>query len=281
MSTPDVIDIDALRESSRDHALWSHGTLPALYISHGAPPLLEDHGWSQQFHGWAVAMPKPRGVVIVSAHWESAVTSISATHAGTPLVYDFGGFHPYFYSLKYDTPDSTWLGDRVESLLPDSEPVHRHTTRGLDHGAWIPLMVMYPWADVPVVQLSLPTHHPDRLLAMGAALAPLREQGILIIGSGFMTHGLPFLTREEFAGRSVPGWSRDFDEWANEAIRAGDVDALANYRSAPGMPYAHPTVEHFSPIFVTLGAAQTADVTPQIAIDGYRWGLSRTSFAVA
>jgi len=281
VNIPDVIDIQALRASSRDHARWSSGVLPALYISHGAPPLLEDHEWAHQLHDWALTIPKPRGVVIVSAHWESAPASISATAARTPLVYDFGGFHPYFSSLQYPTPDATWLGDLVESVMPDSESVHRHTTRGLDHGAWIPLMVMYPWADVPVVQLSLPTHQPDRLLAMGAALAPLREQGILIIGSGFMTHGLPFLTREEFAGQAVPGWSRDFDAWATDSVRTADIDTLANYRVAPGMPYAHPTVEHFSPIFVTLGATQASNATPQIAIDGYRWGLSRTSFAVA
>lgn len=276
-----LINIDELRATSHDQPMWREGALPALYLSHGAPPLLEDHEWARALHAWAQSMPKPRGIVIVSAHWEAAPASISATAAGTPLVYDFGGFAPIFYSLEYSTPDATWLGDLVASVLPNTETVHRHTTRGLDHGAWIPLMVMYPWADVPVVQVSLPTHQPDRLLALGAALGQLRDQGIMIIGSGFMTHGLPFLTREEFGGYAIPGWSIDFDEWASEALRAKDVEMLARYREAPGMPYAHPSVEHFSPLFVTLGASNLGTESIDVTVDGYKWGLSRKSFAVA
>lgn len=276
-----LITQEELRASSAYQPQWVDGELPALYLSHGAPPLLEDHDWARALHTWAQSMPKPRGVVIVSAHWESAPTAISATAAGTPLVYDFGGFAPVFYSLQYATPDATWLGDLVQNVLPSTEAVHRHTTRGLDHGAWIPLMVMYPWADVPVVQVSLPTHQPDRLLALGAALGQLRAQGILIIGSGFMTHGLPFLTREEFSGAAVPGWSVDFDEWASAALAIKDVEALASYRHAPGMPYAHPSVEHFSPLFVTLGASNLDRESVDVTVDGYRWGLSRKSFAVA
>ncbi len=114
---------------------------------------------------------------------------------------------------------------------------------------------MYPEGDVPVLQMSLPTHDPVRLLELGRRLRPLRDEGVLIIGSGFLTHGLPFL--EEFRiDAKAPGWSTDFDAWAADALGRGDVDALASYRSAaPGMPYAHPTVEHYTPLFVTLGAA--------------------------
>ena len=121
---------------------------------------------------------------------------------------------------------------------------------------------MYPYGDVPVLQLSLPTHDPDRLLAIGSRLRPLREQGVLVIGSGYLTHGLPFLSRTNFEQNTVPGWSADFDGWAKEALAAGAVDALADFHRAPGMPYAHPTVEHFTPIFVTLGAADRSRSRP-------------------
>ena len=166
--------------------------------------------------------------------------------------------------------------------MPDSEPVHQHPSRGLDHGAWIPLMVMYPNGDVPVLQMSLPTHDPDRLMAPGARLRPLRDEGVLVVGSGFMTHGLPFLTREMFLGQVVPSWSRDFDAWAADALSRGDVDQLADYRAqAPGMPYAHPTVEHYTPLFVTLGAATTPDEPGIQVIDGFWLGLSKRSLQVA
>jgi 4,5-DOPA dioxygenase extradiol len=140
----------------------------------------------------------------------------------------------------------------------------------------VPLKVMYPLADVPVVQLSLPTDRADILLQMGARLRDLREQGVLVIGSGFMTHGLPFITQAMIEGK-VPGWSRDFDAWAWDAISSGDLDALAGFRqSAPGLPYAHPTVEHFTPLFVTLGAATDLS-SARTVIGGSMMGLSRRS----
>ncbi len=159
--------------------------------------------------------------------------------------------------------------------------MHQHATRGLDHGAWVPLKIMYPAADIPVLQLSLPTQDPERLLELGRRLRPLREEGVLIIGSGFLTHGLPFL-REFRIDADAPGWSTDFDAWAGEALARGDVDELAAYRSkAPGMPYAHPTVEHYTPLFVTLGAATDAGAPGTQVIDGFWMGLSKRSLQVA
>jgi 4,5-DOPA dioxygenase extradiol len=258
------------------------GALPTLYLSHGAPPLLEDAAWMTELFTWARRMPKPRAILIVSAHWESAPVSLSATPAATPLVYDFGGFAPRYYRMTYPTPDASALATQVAAMMPHTEPVHQHPTRGLDHGAWVPLMVMYPAADVPTLQLSLPTHDPARLLALGARLRPLREEGVLVIGSGFMTHGLPFLTRDHFTNAAhPPGWSRDFDSWAADALGRGDIDTLADYaRRAPGMPYAHPTVEHYTPLFVTLGAATTPDAPARTTIDGFFFGLSRRSVEV-
>ena len=170
----------------------------------------------------------------------------------------------------------------MTALLPDDQRAHQHARRGLDHGAWVPLKIMYPAADVPVLQLSLPTDDPDKLLAVGERLRPLREQGVLVVGSGHMTHGLPFLTREMFLENRVPGWSADFDAWAADALARGDVAELARFRTAaPGMPYAHPTVEHFTPLFVTLGAATDPAAPVVTTLDGYGVGLSRRSFQAA
>src|SRR3954470_19129819 len=138
--------------------------MPALYIGHGAPPLLDDPLWSSQLAAWAGDLPPPRAILIVSAHWESAPVSLSAS--GAPLVYDFGGFDAKYYRMTYETPDATALARRVAAMMPASEPVHQHASRGLDHGAWVPLRIMYPEADIPVLQMSLPTDDPDRLLAL-------------------------------------------------------------------------------------------------------------------
>jgi 4,5-DOPA dioxygenase extradiol len=263
---------------------WSpeDGPLPALYLSHGAPPLFDDPVWMRQLFGWAQSMPKPKAILIVSAHWESAPLSLSSTQAHTTPVYDFGGFARRYYSMRYDTPDAGDLARQVLAVLPAAETVHEHRGRGLDHGAWVPLKVMYPNADIPVLQMSLPTQDPSRLLGLGARLRALRDEGVLVIGSGFMTHGLPFLTREMVAGDAVPSWSADFDSWAAEALAAGDVEELCAYRSkAPGMPYAHPTVDHYIPLFLTLGASSDPTAAPVTTIEGYMMGLSKRSFQVA
>ncbi|MEW1681712.1 class III extradiol ring-cleavage dioxygenase [Streptomyces sp. NPDC093594] len=217
--------------------------------------------------------------MIVSAHWEDAPLMLSAPAAGTPLYYDFGGFHRRYYQMRYATPDATGLTARIAAMMPDTEPLHQHPTRGLDHGAWIPLMAMYPLADIPVVQMSMPTHDPQRLLALGRRLAPLRDEGILVIGSGFMVHGLPHITRDMMLHGTVPAWSSGFDDWAADALARGDIDELAAYATrTPGMPYAHPTPEHYLPIFITLGTAQNPEQPARTVIDGYMAGLAKRSF---
>jgi 4,5-DOPA dioxygenase extradiol len=255
--------------------------MPALYIGHGAPPLLDDPIWSSQLAAWATDLPRPTAILIISAHWESAPVMLSATGPGTPLIYDFGGFEPRYYNMKYETPDASALAARVAAMMPAQEPVHQHPSRGLDHGAWVPLKIMYPAGDIPVLQLSLPTSDPGRLMELGRRIRPLRDEGVLVIGSGFLTHGLPFL-REFRIEAEAPGWSVDFDLWAADALARGDVDELASYADkAPGMPYAHPTVEHLTPLFVTLGAATDAEAPGDQRIDGYWMGLSKRSLQVA
>ena len=255
--------------------------MPALYIGHGAPPLLDDALWSSQLRSLAADLPRPKAILIVSAHWESAPLSLSASGPGVDLVYDFGGFDPKYYRMTYRTPDASALAQRVEAMMPDTERVHRHASRGLDHGAWVPLRIMYPEADIPVLQMSLPTQDPYQLLTLGSRLRELRDEGVLVIGSGFLTHGLPYLT-EFRIDAEAPGWSTDFDAWASEALARGDVAELAAYGTqAPGMPYAHPTVEHYTPLFVTLGAATDPEAPGEQVIDGYWMGLSKRSLVVA
>jgi 4,5-DOPA dioxygenase extradiol len=161
--------------------------------------------------------------------------------------------------------------------MPDGEPVAHDRERRLDHGAYVPLTVMYPLADIPVLQISMPTLDPRRLLDLGARLRPLRDEGVLVIGSGFTTHGLPFLD-DPSPGATPPGWSVEFDVWASERLAAGDVDSLIDFRAkAPGMPYAHPTIEHFAPLFVALGASGNPEQVPAQVIDGYWMGLAKRS----
>ena len=252
---------------------------PALYIGHGAPPLLDDPIWSGQLENWATTLEKPKAVLIVSAHWESAPLTLGTTTTGTPLIYDFGGFAPKYYNLQYRAPGAPEIAARVKALI--GQPVTEQPNRGLDHGAYVPLLKMYPDADIPVLQMSIPTFDPEKLFALGKQLAPLREEGVMIIGSGFLTHGLPFI-RDWSIDATPPGWSAEFDLWAKEVLDRGAIDELMDYKSrAPGMPYAHPTVEHFAPIFITLGAASQADAAPTTTIDGYWMGLSKRSFQVA
>lgn len=254
--------------------------MPALYIGHGAPMLLDDQLWTSQLRTVSVTIERPKAILIVSAHWESQPITLSNPAANAPLVYDFSGFDRKFYEMTYNSPDATEVSTLVASMMPDTEPVHQ-SNRGLDHGAWVPLRVMYPDADIPVVQMSMPTSDPAKLLELGQRLQPLRDQGVLIIGSGFMTHGLQYL-RNWSTEAIAPTWSSEFDAWAANALATGDVDALSNFRElAPGMPYAHPTVEHFTPLFITLGAASMADAAPETLIDGYFMGLSKRSILVA
>lgn len=254
--------------------------MPALYIGHGAPMLLDDPLWTSQLRDIAGKIERPKAILIVSAHWESAPITLSNAQANSPLVYDFSGFDRKFYEMTYNSPDATELAAKIAAIMPKSETVHQ-SNRGLDHGAWVPLRVMYPNADLPVLQMSMPTSDPGSLMEIGKRLQPLRDEGILIIGSGFLTHGLPYI-RDWSIDAAAPSWSSEFDHWAAQALAKGDVDTLAGYRDlAPGVRYAHPTVEHFTPLFITLGAATDTSAAPETLIEGYFMGLSKRSILVA
>lgn len=262
-----------------EHRLWepADGPLPSLFVSHGAPPTLDDGQWLGDLNTWSRSMPKPRGIVVVSAHWENAPLAISGTAAGTGLYYDFGGFHPRYYTLKYDTPDAGDLAQRVLGSLTSTTPIHQYANRGLDHGAFIPLMAMYPAADVPVVQVSMPSLEPGALLGLGQRLRALRAEGILVIGSGFMTHSFAAMRQPHLISHVM-----EFDAWAAETIAAGDIDSLLDYRhKAPAAQLAHPTADHFVPLLLTMGAGTTPGQGITTAIERVQFSNSIRSLAMA
>jgi 4,5-DOPA dioxygenase extradiol len=252
------------------------GRMPALYLSHGAPPLADDPLWPGQLADWAAALPRPTAILIVSAHWEEAPLAIGATRP-VPLVYDFWGFPRHYYDVRYAAPGAPELAASVRGLLGGAgTPVQDQPDRGLDHGAYVPLVEMYPEADVPVLQVSLPTLDPERLMDVGRRLAPLRDEGVLIVGSGFFTHNLAALRHA--AGGRVPSWSAEFDDWGRRALDDLDVDALLDFRhAAPAGQLAHPRTEHFAPLFVTLGAAEADLASGRSVIDGFWMGLAKRS----
>ncbi len=258
--------------------------MPALYLSHGAPPLADDPIWPAELAAWSAELPRPRDILMVSAHWEAAPISLSST-TGAPLLYDFWGFPEKYYRVTYPAPPAAALASRTERLLREAGlTVSRDESRGIDHGGYVPLVEMYPAADIPVVQLSLPTLDPQTLYAVGRRLAPLREEGTLVVGSGFTTHNLAWFRPDTAPDGPAPAVSREFDHWAAEAMATHDVDTLLDMRrKAPAAQIAHPRTEHWAPIYVALGAADGMDghapsTTPRSVIDGFWYGLSKRSW---
>ena len=235
-----------------DSTTRSAAKMPVIFAAHGAPILLDDASWMAELAAWAQAMPRPKNVLVISAHWEKRPAAIGATKT-IPLVYDFYGFPQRYYDVTYPSPGAPELASQIETLLRGkSIGVVRDETRGLDHGAYVPLVAMYPKADVPVLQLSLPGLDPSRLVEMGRALAPLRDEGTLIFGSGFLTHNMRYGLQ-----RGTPAWAREFDHWSEHAIATMDLDALMDFRRrAPAADTALPTWEHYAPLLVSAGASQ-------------------------
>lgn len=248
---------------------------PVLYLSHGAPPLADDATWTRQLAEWSSGLHRPRAILVVSAHWEEAPLTIGATST-MPLVYDFWGFPQRYYQVTYPAPGAPELAEKVRGLLRASAtPIHEAPGRGLDHGAYVPLVEMFPEADVPVLQISMPSLDPAQLYEVGRKLAPLRDEDVLIIGSGFFTHNLGEM-RHDSTDAEPPSWSVEFDRWGEQMLATGEVDALLDFqRKAPAARIAHPRIEHFAPLFVALGAGEAE--RPQTTIDGYWYGLAKRS----
>lgn len=248
--------------------------MPSIFLAHGAPPLLDDAGWVRELANWAAALPRPKSILMLSAHWEERPVTLGATRT-VPLIYDFYGFAKRYYEQLYAALGAPELAERVRGVLGANRYADE-PDRGLDHGAYVPLVAMYPEADVPVLQVSLPSENPQELFALGRALRPLRDEGVLIIGSGFITHNLRTI---DWHGQAPPpSWATEFDEWIAEALVRNDVDSLLDYlHKGPGAQIALPTREHFIPLLVSLGAASD-DERVEFPISGFWLGsLTRRS----
>ncbi len=229
-------------------------SLPSLFISHGAPNLPLAPSPAREFlRHLGHSLPRPQAILVISAHWQARVLSLSS-RPQQYAVHDFGGFPEALYRLRYEPPGAPDLAVQVAGLLEAAGFSSRlEPQQGLDHGAWVPLLLAYPEAEVPVLQLSLqrggdPAWHE----ALGQAIAPLRHQGVLILASGSVTHNLAELS---LAPSPPPTWARQFSDWLTATIEHGDRPALRHYRQlAPAAYRSHPTEEHLLPLFVALGA---------------------------
>jgi 4,5-DOPA dioxygenase extradiol len=231
--------------------------LPAIFVSHGAPTLVIDPIPTHDFLiELGQSLPRPQAVICISAHWEAAAPMLNLP-AQPETIYDFYGFPDELYRISYSAPGSPDLAQRVAKMLMRAGfDASTHPKRGLDHGAWVPLKLMYPQADIPVVQLSVQsrlgaTHH----LALGRALQPLREEGVLIMGSGGATHNL-LAFRGQPVDSPVQEYASAFDEWLDQCIREGQENLLVDYlNQGPFARRNHPSPEHYLPLLVPLGAA--------------------------
>lgn len=232
--------------------------MPVLFLSHGAPTLALDPGQTGAcWQGIAAKIPRPSAILVISAHWETQYPLVSCAE-NPETIHDFGGFSQALYKLHYAAPGAPKMAESVVQCLQQAGiQAGLDNTRGLDHGAWIPLSLMYPKADIPVAQLSVqPEEDANWHLALGRALRPLSDAGVLIIGSGAITHNLGEIFRHP-PGASVPRWVAEFCDWIADNVAAGNLAALSDWRMlAPHAGQNHPTEEHLLPLFVALGAAR-------------------------
>ncbi len=255
--------------------------MPVVFVSHGAPDaLLKAADAVACWREIGEKLPRPAAVLVVSAHWQARSPTLSLS--GAPeTIHDFSGFPPALHRMQYPAPGAPALAEQAAAMIAAAGmTAELHPDRGLDHGAWVPLSALYPEASVPVCQLSLvrggdPVSH----LELGRALTPLRDAGVLILASGAVTHNFSWL---DWQGRSAPlPAARAFSDWVADRINAQDTTGLANYRLAPHGAAAHPTEEHFMPLFVAAGAAGVDPVTRcqpgftygSLSMDAYVWGL--------
>ena len=241
-------------------------TLPSIFVSHGAPTFAIEPGLAgAQLRALGRALAKPKAVVVVSPHWMTRGVEITA-NARPETVHDFGGFPRALYDIQYPAPGAPELAAHAKQvLLASGIPASLDARRGLDHGAWVPMLHMYPDADVPVVQVSLPFDtDAAKAFELGRALAPLAQEGVLVVGSGSLTHNLyEFRTGEV----QEAAYAREFSEWIRQAVLDGDVERLVHaLERAPHAQRAHPTTEHFLPLLVAVGAAPS--MAPATVLNG-------------
>ncbi len=254
---------------------------PSVFLAHGAPLSAlggDDHAAALQAFGATVHGAK--AILIVSAHWQQSRPLRITSWEHAPLLYDFGGFPEELYRITYPAPGSPVLAVRVAGILEAAgQPTRPNPERGLDHGAWVPLRLAWPEATTPVLQLSMPFVDPQELFQLGRALRPLRDDGIVVVGSGEIVHNLRRVHLEN-KNAPVDDWAAEFDAWVAERVRDRKLDELLAYRGAgPHARLSAPTGEHFDPLFISLGAAFPDEKVEGI-FEGFQYGnLSMRSFA--
>ncbi|MES0884695.1 DODA-type extradiol aromatic ring-opening family dioxygenase [Roseibium sp. SCP14] len=251
-------------------------SIPPVFVAHGAPTLaLEETSASRFLKSFAQTQAIPAGILILSAHWETEGLKLSSPG---PLrtIHDFRGFPPALYELQYPArTDEDQVDEAAKLLEAAGYDVELDSSWGLDHGAWVPLSLAFPQANIPVTALSLPNDStPESVFALGRVLAPLKEQGILIVGSGSTTHNL----REIYPqGAEAPEWAQKFDHWLDEGLKAGSIDYFQDLEKAPGFRRNHPTEEHLLPLFFTFGAAGEK-ANPELLHRSYEYGSLSMSY---
>lgn len=226
--------------------------LPTLFVSHGAPNLILSELPVRRFLAGLSERYQPRAILVVSAHWLTREVAVDISEK-PKTIHDFMGFEDELYQMRYDAPGAGELAAEIADTLASAKHAVKRETRGLDHGAWVPLKLAWKDAKVPVTQLSLqPAKSAEHHYRVGLALAELRTRGVLVIGSGGATHNLGELG----SGEALPKWAAAFDMWLDAKVRAGDSTSLIDYRRlAPEAARNHPTEDHYLPLLVALGAA--------------------------
>ncbi|MCX7194187.1 MAG: class III extradiol ring-cleavage dioxygenase [Proteobacteria bacterium] len=255
--------------------------MPVVFVSHGAPDaLLKSADTVACWRELGRTIPQPSAILVVSAHWEAQQPTASLAE-NPETIHDFSGFSPALYRMQYPAPGAPALAEKVVALLSEAGiSAGLHPDRGLDHGAWVPLSAMYPDASIPVTQLSLAANNgPAMHFKIGQALAPLRDEGVLIIASGSITHNFSWLDSHADSDQMPLPKAEIFTDWVADRLAANDFPALEGYRSAPYGAEAHPSEDHFLPLFAALGAA-TGDVPVRfqprftygsLSMDAYLW----------
>ena len=248
--------------------------LPALFVSHGAPTLALEPGPTRGFLAQLGAgFERPKSILLISAHWETAAPAISRA-LKPETIHDFYGFPEALYAMRYPAPGAPELAVRAAALIAESGfAASTNEDRGLDHGAWVPLMLMYPEADIPVTQISVQSRlGPEHHWRLGEALRPLRDEGVLIIASGSVTHNLQEFGRHHYDS-PPPSWVSEFNDWLHDRVLSMDQAALVGYRTlAPQAVRNHPGEEHLLPLFTAAGAA-TPGIRPQRVHDAFTYGV--------
>jgi 4,5-DOPA dioxygenase extradiol len=250
--------------------------LPSYFIAHGAPLLaIENNQYTQFLNQLGQTLPKPKAIVLFSAHYEEAVQRVSDIKGEYETIYDFGGFPEALYRIQYPAKGDKAITEEIKGLFADNGvPFEVDTSRGLDHGAWVVLRMLYPNGDVPVISMSVNQHlTPEQQYQIGKSLSGLREKDVLIIGSGGTVHNLRIVGWEK-DGKENDQWALDFDEWLEKHLTTWDTASLFDYYSlAPNAQYAVPSYgkEHFVPLFYAMGAADDVKQA-KLLHRSYRYG---------